>query len=246
MKLILLFISIVIPITGDDIARSIESTKAPQDIKSTLSMLIIDSKGREKNKKIKTVSKDRSRMQILWLLEPARDKGISLLKIDYSDKPDEMRMWIPAIKKLRRISTNKQSGSFMGSDLSYEDLYNKNLSDFIYLYKNDQLVNGIDCYVVEIVPRDGTVTDYGKHISWISKEDFYTLKEESFSKSDIKYKEKVFTYIKSNGYNVISSISVKNLSKGSSTILTFHDIQVDTNIADGLFHEKNLRRVIND
>ena len=240
---LLLLFSLSLPLTGDEIAYAIEGTKTPKDIKSILAMKIVDSKGREKNKKIKTITRDRSRMQILWFLEPAKDKGISLLKIDYADKPDEMRMWIPAIKKTRRITSSKRTGSFMGSDLSYEDLYNKDLSEFIYHYKYDEVYNDTDCYVVEIVPREGIVTDYGRHVAWISKKGFQTIKEESYNKSGIKYKQKDFTYIISKDYKVIESIYVKNFVKGSSTSLKFNDIQVDTGVSNNLFHEKNLKRI---
>lgn len=237
-------LSLALSITGDNIADQISNSKTPKDMKSDMIMEIIDTKGRIKNKRIRSVSKDKSKMQILWFVEPRRDNGISLLKIDHSDKPDEMRMWIPAIRKIRRISSNKRTGSFMGSDLSYEDLYNKDKSDFTYNFIKEELVDTTECYIIEIIPKEHISTSYSKHVSWISKADFTTIKEDSYNKSGKVCKKKIFSYILIDSYSVISSITVRNTIKGSSTSLLFENIVVNSDVNDELFSEKNLKRII--
>ena len=62
-------------------------------------------------------------------------------------------MWLPAFNKIRRINSNRMNDSFMGSDLSYEDLNSRVLSDNNYDRLNDELFNGLDCYVLNVISR---------------------------------------------------------------------------------------------
>ena len=70
-------------------------------------------------------------------MEPKDDRGIAFLKIEHDDKDAEMRMWLPAFKRVRRISAKKRGDSFMGSDLSYEDLSSRELEKNDYKRLDD-------------------------------------------------------------------------------------------------------------
>ena len=154
-----------------------------------------------------------------------------------------MRMWLPAFKKVRRISSKKKGDSFMGSDLSYEDLSTRDMNDHIYNRLEDDLFNNLDCFVLETIPKKELKSFYFKHVSWIDKSNMTILKEESYDKRGELKKEKFFTYQLIKDYNVATKIFVKDIQKKHTTEVIFTDILIDSKIKESLFHERNLRQI---
>ena len=189
---------------------------------------------------------DGNKKQIIWFVEPKDDRGVAFLKIEHEEKDDEMRMWLPAFNKIRRIASSKKGDSFMGSDMSFEDLTSRDIHENSYRRLPDEIVNDVDCFVLEIIPKKEAKSSYTKHISWIAKEGIFGVKEESFDKRGELVKEKEFTFQKLKDYYIIDRVFVKNVQKNHSTEVTFLDIKVDSEIQDKLFQEKNLKRLPRD
>jgi hypothetical protein len=148
---------------------------------------------------------DSNKKQIMWFLEPKDDKGVAFLKIENQGKDDEMRMWLPAFKKVRRISSKRKGDSFMGSDLSYEDMTNRSLSENNYFRLEDEIIEGASYYVLKVIPKAEFRNSYGMHKIWVSKEHLYIVKENSFDKKNKLKKMKTFFYTKIENYFVVSS-----------------------------------------
>jgi hypothetical protein len=127
--LALLFITVLRGQSGYDIAKMMDERKQPTDMTSKTTMVLTNSKGKTRTSIIFSQLVDSGNKQILWFLAPADDKGVAFLKIEHDDKDDEMRMWLPAFNKIRRISSKKKGDSFMGSDLSYEDMTSRDLDE---------------------------------------------------------------------------------------------------------------------
>ena len=176
-------------------------------------------------------------------MEPKDDRGIAFLKIEHDNKDDEMRMWLPAFKKVRRISSKKKGDSFMGSDLSFEDLSNRRLNSNDYKRLEDAKWLGIDCYVLETIPKKESKSNYVRHVSWIDKNHMNILKEQSFNKKNKLEKEKYLSYETRGKYQLIKKVRVKNLLKKHATEITFSDIVINSGISDKIFNEINLRRL---
>ena len=89
---------------------------------------------------------------LIWFLEPRDDYGIAFLKIEKKGEADFMNMWLPGFKKFRRISSQKKSDSFMGSDLSYEDMTNRDIEEYEFSLLNDKALCNDDteeiCYLL--------------------------------------------------------------------------------------------------
>ena len=154
-----------------------------------------------------------------------------------------MRMWLPAFKKIRRITAKKKGDSFMGSDLSYEDMSNRDLEENEYKRLEDDMVDSIACYVLEVVPKKEAKSSYFKHKSWINKETLSAVKEESYDKKGKLKKVKSFQSKRMGDYYILSSVFVKDVQKEHTTKVVFEDLKVDTGIEDKLFQEKNLKRL---
>jgi len=229
--------------SGYEIAKMMDEKLSPKDMSNRTKMVLTNSKGKTRTNAMVSKSVDGNKKQIIWFMEPKDDKGVAFLKLENEDKEDEMRMWLPAFKKVRRISSKKKGDSFMGSDLSYEDMSNRDMSENEYTRLDDETVNEIECYVLEITPKKEAKSAYSKHISWIAKEGLYGVKENSFDKRGELKKRKVFNFQKLKEYYVIERVFVEDVQKQHTTEVTFSDIQVDSEINEKLFQEKNLKRL---
>jgi len=245
MKIIslLLFAGCVFALTGDELALQMESRKTPADSKVDLLMTLINKKGKTRSSSLHSINKDDGAKQIIWFLSPADDKGVAFLKIEHDNRDDEMRIWLPSFKKIRRISAKKRSDSFMGSDMSYEDLSSRQLDEYIFTLIGQQVYDSISCYLLESIPKERIRSEYSRHITWVDPTLLIPLKEESYDKSGIILKAKYFAYEKMAIYQILKEIHVTNVQKNHSTHLKFENIEIDTGVKDELFHERHLKRL---
>jgi uncharacterized protein YxeA len=243
-KLIIIFIlsQNLFALSGIELATLVDDRKSPEDMKSNMSMVLTNKNGKIRTSEIRSYSKNGSKKQILWFLAPADDKGVAYLKIEHEDKNDDMKLWLPNFKKIRRISSRKKSESFMGSDMSYEDMTSRNLSEYNYSIIGSEIINDNDCHILESIPN-GIKSEYSKHISWISKDSYLPIKEESFDENGNLLKSKSIIYQQIKTYDIMKELHVKNVQRNHQTVLKFDDIEVDTGIKDKVFHEKNLKRM---
>ena len=229
--------------TGIEIAKMVDEKPTPRDMVNTTNMVLTNSKGKTRTNVMMSRSIDGNKKQIIWFLEPKDDRGVAFLKIEHNNKDDEMRMWLPAFKKVRRISSKRKGDAFMGSDLSYEDLTSRDLNEYTYKRLDDELVNSTQCFVLESKPNTSAKSSYSKHISWINKENLNIVQEYSFDKRGALKKEKYFQHNKLKDYYVMNQIRVKDVQKQHTTEVTFESLEVDTGINPALFQEKNLKRI---
>ena len=229
------------PMTGLDLAQLIDSREKPNDIKSINTMVLTNKKGKIKTLELISMSKDDSKKQMIWFLKPAKDKGISFLKIEHDDKDDFMTMWLPGFSRFKRIKSSQKSDSFMGSDLSFEDLTNRMISDYNYkiLEKNESEKS----YQLESIPIKSD-SEYSKHITKILEIEngvFIAIEESSYDENNELLKTKKFNFQKIDSYYVMNRLEVKNIQKNHSTLLTVNDILLNNNYEDSKFTQRSLK-----
>ena len=109
MLLLLFYISSLYGLSGLELAIKMQERPKPNDLKSENTMILTNKKGKKKTSKLISKSKDDSKKQMIWFLEPKDDFGISFLKIEHENEDDYMNMWLPGFKKFRRISSQKKT-----------------------------------------------------------------------------------------------------------------------------------------
>ena len=246
-KVILFFCPLIIwTQSGTELAIMLDQKPSPKNLKNHLEMTLTNSKGKSRVNRMISKSMDKNNKQMIWFLYPKDDKGVAFLKIEHNAKDDEMRMWLPAFKKVRRISAKKRGDSFMGSDLSFEDLSNRDLSGNNFNRLENQSVGEKECYVLETNPKIELKSSYSKHVSYIEKNTLNIVKELSFDKRGELKKEKYFSYVMLENYQILKRVFVKDVMTQHTTEILFSEISVDQNIEEELFHEKNLKRIPRD
>jgi len=232
--------------------RSYEATRlAGSEAVST--MTIVDEKGREKVRKTAQVTKlydnGDTEKKLVRFLSPAEVKGTGLLTYDYKDKDDDMWLYLPALRKTRRIVSSQKAKSFMGSEFSYADITPPTLNDFDFKKLGEEKVGDTPCYVIEIVPKTDDVADengYSKKISYIGKEDFvvrkalyYDLDGELWKEFSVKEVREVDP--KHHKFRPVHLV-MENKQNGRKSILVVNKVRLEPNVKDEYFTTRYLER----
>jgi len=148
-----------------EIMKRVDTRYDGDDRDSEMIMILIDKKGKERTRKLKVFSRDNGEdtWSASFFLSPQDVKNTGFLSYDY-DKTTEDDQWLylPALHKVKRIASNDKTSSFMGSDFSYADMTDKEISDYTYTYLKTIQLNNQTCHVIESVPKtEKIVKDFG-------------------------------------------------------------------------------------
>ncbi|MDY0096513.1 MAG: outer membrane lipoprotein-sorting protein [Candidatus Vecturithrix sp.] len=162
--------------------KSIEATRV-DGLESLSTLLIINEHGEERVRKMAVVSRvyDHGTLEkkLIRFLEPADVKDTGFLSYDYNEKDDDKWIYMPALRKTRRIISSENAKSFMGSEFSYADMSLPTVEDFTYAFLPDETVGEELCYVMEVIPKNDDIQEeygFSKKIMSISKHDFVPRK----------------------------------------------------------------------
>ncbi len=228
--------------TGYDIARMMDEREEPNDMVTDMTMILTSRTGSSRTLTVHSVRKDDDK-QIVWFLSPADDRGVAFLKIEYEGRDDEMRMWLPGFKRMRRISSSKKGESFMGSDLSYEDMTTRALDEYTYELIREDTMGGEPVWILESTPRPELRSSYSRIVSWVRQSDIFVPREEFYDRAGNLLKVRTMEMKEVKGYTIPVRMFVENVQKEHTTELIFENVELDTGVKDDLFHERNLRRL---
>ena len=145
-------------------------------------MRIIDAKGRERVRKIKMVTKlfdnGDTEKKLIRFMAPADVKGTGLLTYDYKEKDDDLWLYMPAVRKTRRIVSTEKAKNFMGSEFTYSDMTPPSLDDFNFNDLGEEEINGTLCYKIEWIPKNEEIAEengYSRRITYLGKNNFVTI-----------------------------------------------------------------------
>jgi outer membrane lipoprotein-sorting protein len=187
--------------------------------------------------------------RIVRFLEPADVKGTGMLTLEHAGGDDDVWIYLPALKKSRRIASSEKSSSFMGTEFSYADILTAKIEDYTYKMLRSEQLNGVDCFVVESIPVSSKIEDetgYSKKISWIRKDNYVEQK--------IEYFDKVIEHIKTlitDNINEVDPAAHKwmvlkremiNHQTKRKTLMEVNDVKVNTGLKDNQFTIKYLER----
>jgi len=233
-------------LTGQKIIENVYYRSTGDDGTSELSMHLIDSRNNERVRKIKQFSKDygKEEKSIMFFLSPADVKNTSFMNWSYDDpgKDDDQWIYLPALRKVKRISSDSKDDYFMGSDFTYDDLGDRHPDEDVHKLLREETIDGKPCYVVESVSKDQDYM-YSKTITWVIKDVWIGLKKEFYDEDgDLLKVLKVKKYEKIKDYWVISNTEMKNIQDDHTTKMKLSNIQVDIGVDDMKFTERNMTR----
>ena len=163
-----------------DIMDKVATTRKIDGSEATIKMTITDEKGQSREREITSATKlfdgGKTEKRVFRFLAPADVQGTGFLLFDYEAKADDAWIYLPALRKTRRILSSQGGQSFMGSEFTYNDFNSPALDDYGYtLVKEEPCAGGDTCYVIDVVPKTKetvTADGYSKRTYWVSKDKF--------------------------------------------------------------------------
>jgi hypothetical protein len=176
-------------------------------------------------------------------LNPADIKGTKTLTHQHLNKDDDQWLYLPALKRIKRIASRNKSGSFMGSEFSYEDIGNQNYQKFIFSDQAKEVIlDGQECYESIRIPKNKN-SGYTKQITWIDKKEFLIRKIDYYDRKKELLKTAIFSkYKKINTIWRVGQIEMKNFQNDKSTILMWEKEKLHAGLKDKDFNKRVLKK----
>lgn len=215
-----------------------------QSGESRVRMVIRNKDGKVRERQILTKSdkKDGLSRNRIEFLDPADVKGSTLLLLEQSGERDLQYLYLPALKKTRRITGNAKNSSFMGSDFTYADMENRDAKAGKKERKADETVAGQECYRIETTGTDPD-SEYSRVDLWIHRSLYLPIKIEFYDLNGALLKVLATNKIETkDGKKVITEMTLKNVQTGSQTTLYVDSVKFGTTFPDSVFDKETLAR----
>lgn len=214
------------------------------DAKTT--MVLRNSQGEENTREIRTLNlevADDGDKGLTIFDEPKDVRGTAFLNHSHTGAPDDQWLYLPSVKRVKRIASRNKSGPFMGSEFAYEDLSSFELEKFKFQWLRDESLQGVNCFVIEQVPTD-EFSGYSRSIAWVDQTDYKVLKIEFYDKKATLLKTLTMAdYQQYLGkYWRPLKLSMVNHQTGKSTDLLIKELQFGKGRTDADFDTNALQR----
>ena len=240
-------------VSADEINRGLEiALKADNsfsgygDSKTNLKMLLKDRKGliteRVMEMKLLEVPEDGDKSLIVF--ESPRDvRGVAVLSHAHKTGSDEQWLYLPALKRVKRIASKNRTGPFLGSEFSLEDLSFQEVEKYSYEYLRDEVLEEKECYVIKRIPLD-PYSGYTKQIVWVSKMDPLIHQIHHYDRKSFHFKTQIFRGYKKylNKFWRPNEIHMINHQTNKTTTLFFEDMAFNTGLSEKDFTQNSLKR----
>jgi outer membrane lipoprotein-sorting protein len=248
-----LFSNLAFAMTAKEIMEKSENAKITKDLSSKAKIVTGGGGKPERVKEFdwwRKLSADGIHFKILTkFLSPAEVKNEGILFLEGKGDQTEILIYLPSYKKIRRVETGQQSGSFMGSEFSYADITNQHTEDYDYKLLREEKCGDNDCYVIEYVPNSDVVLDKigsPKGTLWIRKDNFMNVHTEILDLEKKLWKKLEAKEIKmvdpANKKWFTHYLKMENIKTNRFTIFTFSDVKVNQGLSDSIFNQQNLSK----
>jgi len=221
------------------------------DSRSKVSMILTNARGTRRERATVTSTKllpngiDQKRL--IRFQAPAEVRGTATLLVEHADGDDDIWIYLPALRKVRRLVANNKKDSFVGTDFSYGDIIGHRVQDWTYELLGTEPLDGTDTYVIEATPRTDAVREhsgYGKRKLWIRQDNYVAVRGQYWDTAGALLKE-----LEAHDVREINPAKSKwqafrlrmtNQQTGHTTEFQISDLEVGIGLDDALFSERYL------
>ena len=224
-----------------------------QDSISDATFTLTNKSGQERVRKIFGITKLQANgidnMRMTRFMSPPDVRGTVSMLIEHADKDDDIWIYLPALKKVRRLVASNKKDSFAGTDFSNADVIGYKVSEWNYKLLKEEALDGLACYVVESTPKNEEVknnTGYSKLITWIRKDNMMSVKSESFDGAGDMLKTMTFSDVQlvdaKRGKWQAMRLEANNIQTGHRTVIKFENFKVNQQVKDEFFTTRYMEK----
>ena len=227
-------------LTAKQIVEKSDNLQRGETNYSTFSMTIVRPKW-SRTIEMKNWSKGRD-YAMTYITAPAKDKGQVFLK-----RNNEMWNWVPSISRMIKIPPSMMSQGWMGSDYTNDDILKESsiVVDYDQKIIGSEQVGGIDCFKIELDPKEDAAVVWGKVIKWISKKEYWQLKTEYYDEDDELMRTELASEVKQfSDRKLPSKLEIIPADEpGHRTVVVVKSAKFNIKLDDGFFSQQNMKRV---
>ncbi len=238
---------------GDEIAQRINARDEGVAVARYLTMRMTDKRGKTRTRETRAFRKyyGNEKRTVIFYLKPANVRNTAFLTWDYSQagKDDDQWLYLPAMRKVRRISASDRGDYFLGTDLTYEDIKLEtrlSMDDYHRKTTGEDEEGGHHCFLIESVPineKTAKELGYGRIEQCVDSEIWMVRRSRFWDIRGKPLKTSYFRDIrKVQGIWTQHRIEVENHRTGHRTLFLFRDVDYEQGISDDLFTKNALRR----
>jgi len=246
---LLLFTLLPAAVRADDagmaLARQVYDRPTGKDASVVIKMVLTGKGSTERERELVLFSVDKGgseRWSLMRFSLPTDVEGTGLLTRDHPGDDSEQWLYLPALDQVRRISSSRKGGRFVGSDFFYEDLRDREPEMDVHTIAGEEKVSGLDCVKLVSVPVDRSNSVYSQRIAWIHRDTLQPLRIDFFQKGREEPVKRLMArkLKKIQGYWTVLDSTMYDLRAGTKTLLATQRIRYDQGIPDTLFSERAL------
>jgi outer membrane lipoprotein-sorting protein len=233
---------------GLDIAKAADAYDAGfVDFTANMIMTLTNRKGETSKRQIRIrtleVTGDGDKSMSIFD-EPADVKGTAMLTYSHGLEPDDQWLYLPAIKRVKRISSRNKSGPFMGSEFAFEDIGSQEVEKYSYKWLRDEACGDWQCHVLERTPAY-EYSGYSRQLVWLDKEAYRLARVEFYDRKNelLKVLEAAAYQQYLGHYWRPGVMQMDNKQNGKATTLEWTDYQFKTGLSEGDFNPQTLKRI---
>lgn len=232
--------------TGREIMEIQKDRHSVESEVSTIVMLLVDDKRNRKTRIMKRWSKrfpEGLYRNLLVFHEPRDVAGTALLTWEIREGESAQWLYLPGTETLNRIASQGRRSYFMGTDFTYEDLYPDSLDDYTFQVKGSEVLDGEDCWMVEITPASREKereSSYSRRLVWIRKDLYYPVRIEFYDRRGRHIKTQTnhdLVHLEGEAWTSKRALMV-NHQTGGSTVMGLQAWKTGLNIEDSVFTER--------
>jgi outer membrane lipoprotein-sorting protein len=213
-----------------------------KDFTTTARMILSNAQGQSSTKELEVKTLEvpgQGEKSLLVFNAPADTKDTVLLSYSYKSRADDQWLYLPAMKRTKRIASGNKSGSFVGSEFSYEDISPQQVEKYTYKYLKEESQGGQACHVIERYPVDKKSSGYTRQILWIDKAEYRPLKAENYDRKDSLLKTLTFSNYKKYAGKFWRPLSMAmvNHQTGKKTTITYAEYKFGTGLNESQFDQ---------
>ncbi|MDH4216031.1 MAG: outer membrane lipoprotein-sorting protein [Gallionella sp.] len=236
-----------------EIMQRVDDRDDGDNSSSEMEMVLIDKSGHERARKIRSFNKDKGedKMRIMFFLEPADVKDTGFLTYDYDDakKDDDQWLYLPALRKTKRIASSDKSGNFMGSDFNYADMTRKDLDAYDFKILKEEEVRGSRTWVIEAIPKtreEIEETGYTKSVVFVRQDSYVVVRAVHWVKDGgrLKYMDALKVEQIDGIWTITENTMTTKQGKETlhKTVLRFGNVKYNQKLTEDMFSVRRLEK----
>jgi hypothetical protein len=216
------------------------------DFTAALTMVLRNRQGQESRRAMRTRNLEQESdgdKSLVVFDEPNDVKGTALLTFSHKTGDDDQWLFLPALKRVKRISSSNKSGPFVGSEFAYEDIGSQEVEEYTYKFVREEALEGMPMFVIERYPVDPR-SGYTKQVVWIDQEEYRTWRVEFFDRKNEPLKTLSYSDYRRylDQYWRPDFMAMVNHQTGKSTDLLWHTYEFRTGLTDAELNRATLAR----